>query len=129
MQIWSIETDDTASFSCGLLHVAVFERWQTDLNLTLQSAIESARNSELMKRQQGTIRSSVKSYDTKAVRRETSRLSKDKGCPCCGGYRTDERSRCPANYSCCFKRGKLGYFKKACLTKAVKSSKKAPTYF
>ena len=68
----------------GLAGMTLSEQLQMDPNLTLQRAIASARNSELVKRQQGTIRSAVKSYEIKAVRHETSRSSKDKGCPYCG---------------------------------------------
>ena len=71
----------------GLADVALSERLQMDPNLTLQRDIESARNSELVKRQQGTIKSTVKSYEIEAVSRETSRSSIDKGCPWCWGYR------------------------------------------
>ena len=83
----------------GLADVDLSERLQMDPNLTLQRAIKSAKNWELVKRQQGTIKSTVKSYEIKAVRREISRLFKYKGCPWCRGYRTHKRSRCPANYS------------------------------
>ena len=65
----------------GLADVTLSERLQMDPNLTLQRAIESARNAELVKRQQGTIRSIVKSYEIEAMRSETSGSSKDKGCP------------------------------------------------
>ena len=68
----------------GLADMTLSEQLQMDPNLTLQRAIASARNSELMKRQQGTIRSAVKSYEIEAVRRETSRSSKNKDCPYCG---------------------------------------------
>ena len=94
-----------------------------DPNLTLQRAIESARNSELVKREQGTIRSIIKSYEIEAVRRETSRSSKDKGCPWCWGYGAHDRSRYPANNKHCFNCGKLGHFKKTCRAQAVKSIK------
>ena len=43
-----------------LVHLALYKRLQMDPNLTLQRAIESARNLELEKRQQGTIGSTVK---------------------------------------------------------------------
>ena len=68
----------------GLADMTLSEQLQMDPNLTLQRAIASAKNSELVKRQQSTIRSAVKSYEIEAVRRETSRSSKDKDCPYCG---------------------------------------------
>ena len=112
-----------------LADVTLSKRLQMDTNLKLQRAIESARNSELVKRQQGTIRNTVKSYEIKVVRRKTSRSSKYKDCPWCGDYRACKRSRCPANYSRCFKCGKPGHFKTACRTRAVKSIEKAPNIF
>ena len=76
-----------------LADVTLSKRLQMDTNLKLQRAIESARNSELVKRQQGTIRNIVKSYEIKVVRRKTSRSSKYKDCPWCGDYRACKRSR------------------------------------
>ena len=54
-----------------------------DPNLTWQRAIKSAKNSVLVKKQQSTIKRTVKSYEIEVVRRETSRSFKDKDCPCC----------------------------------------------
>ena len=65
----------------GHADVTLSKRLQMDPNLTLQRAIESARNSELVKRQQGKIRNTVKSYEIKALIRETNRASEDKCCP------------------------------------------------
>ena len=105
----------------GLTDLTLCERLRMNSNLTLQRAIESARNSVRVKRQQGTIRSTVKNYEIEAVRRETIRLFKDTGCPWCRGYKAHERNRCPLNNSRWFNCGKPGHFKKTCRARVVKS--------
>ena len=46
------------------------------------------------------------------------------------GYKAHKRSRCPANYSHCFKKcGKLGKFKKAGRSRTVKSIEEAADIF
>ena len=51
----------------GLADVALSERLQMDPDLTLQRAVEKARNSELVKKQQGTIRNADKNIHIEAV--------------------------------------------------------------
>ena len=112
----------------ALADVSLFERLQMAPNLTLQRAIESARNSEVVKRQRGTIRNTAKSYEIKTVRCETSHSSKDKGCLLFGGYRAHQKSRCRANNSRCFNCGKLGHFKKLAVLKLLNLLKRLKTY-
>ena len=93
----------------GLADVALSECLQMDPDLTLQRAVEKARNSELVKKQQGTIRNANHKKESQ------------QGCFWCGSTTAHDRSKCPANKSKCHKCGKLGHFKKVCRSRGVKA--------
>lgn len=125
----------------GLTDKRLSERMQLDPDLTLQRAINMARQSEEVKRQQSSLRgdsrgeaSDAKSVDRvhkisrKPVRTKLlqtdSRQAKTRGfredgrkgptCQKCGGAPSHSKQDCPANEVKCHACGKKGHYRRVC---------------
>ena len=101
----------------GLLDISLSERMQMDPQLTLQKAVDLARSSEHVKKQQVALSSQDQS-SIEAVRSNPRRSQQHQGstkpCNWCGYAKSHPRSNCPAKNSRCLKCGKLGHFKRVC---------------
>lgn len=127
----------------GLRDLRLSERMQLDQDLTLESAILKARQSEEVKRQQITLRgtgsdaSDSKSVDRvfkgsvkaktrgrsqqpsrQAMPQSAAKASKSSQCRKCGGSPHAARD-CPAYDVKCHSCGKMGHFKRVCMSKTV----------
>ena len=116
----------------GLRDMKLSEKLQLDPNLTLEKAINAARQSEAVKKQQETIRETPLNLD--AVTRRGNRQKKqapypqDKGnatkrqkspqqqvkCTRCGSSEMHNREKCPAKDASCRKCSKRGHYARCC---------------
>lgn len=127
----------------GLRDVRLSERMQLDAKLTLKSAIDQARQSEVVKRQQVTLRGTgSEANESKSVDRvykgsdkaksrgkppsssgrammQNTRVSKGSQCWKCGGSAPHAPRDCPANDVKCHNCGKRGHFSRVCMSKNV----------
>ena len=109
------------------------EKLQLEADLTLQKAISQARQNELVRQQQGTIRqeglaSNVDRVNLTRPRSEdqfktafkTSNKVEDRNqtCGCCGG-KPHKRNECPVKYSICNICKRKGHWRKWYKTKTV----------
>ena len=118
----------------GLKDKTLSEKLQLEADLTLEKAINQARQKELVRQQQGIIRQegpSASNVDrVKSTRPrpkdkfktsfKTSNKVKDRNQTCgrCGG-KPHKRNECPAKDSICNSCKRKGHWKKCCKTKTV----------
>ncbi|CAJ1061415.1 uncharacterized protein K02A2.6-like [Xyrichtys novacula] len=129
----------------GLADTQLSERMQLEVNLTLQKAIDMARQSEEVKKQQSALRSDASSVlqmedssidrlikkgqtytnlKSSGARPRQHMQGRDKGmqqsaqCYKCGGP-SHPRAECPANDAQCRGCGKKGHYQRVCRSKAV----------
>ena len=125
----------------GLRDGKLSEKLQMDASLTLQAAVQQARQSESIKKQQGVIRSgqnpgNVENVEVKENKprkprawvkpklpSKTSGGARNKkpgrqtsGCERCGYFTKHKRDKCPAKDAKCHKCSKHGHFAKWCRT-------------
>ena len=111
----------------GLKYQALSERLQMDSELTLKKAVDLARSSERIKKQQQVLRNDDRNLSVEAVRQESSKKpwrptrSGSKPCNWCGNYTSHPRTKCPAKKARCMNCGKYGHLKKVCRSKQVYS--------
>uniref|UniRef100_A0A1A8CXN4 Gypsy retrotransposon integrase-like protein 1 n=1 Tax=Nothobranchius kadleci TaxID=1051664 RepID=A0A1A8CXN4_NOTKA len=121
----------------GLRDISLAERLQMDKDLTLEKAVNQARQSEVIKKQQTDIRGENKleidavtakhreqKRSTFKPRRERKHTTTDKtpngrSCYRCGKTPAHGKGQCPAKETICHSCGKRGHFSKVC--KSVKS--------
>ncbi|XP_064468401.1 uncharacterized protein K02A2.6-like [Ornithodoros turicata] len=108
----------------GLSDVQLSERLQLNPELTLETAVTAARNSETVKLQQKDIRAQDKGEQTvDEVRAGRTRPRQDKkktsqsstrSCGWCGNARPHKRPQCPAHDKICNNCKKKGHFASVC---------------
>ena len=124
----------------GLRNEKLSEKLQIDASLTLEKAVQQARQSESVKKQQGVIRSShipssnLETLEEKQAKsgrprgshkpKQPSKSSGDgnnskfkrrtTGCERCGNPKNHNRQSCPAKDAKCHKCSKQGHFAKWC---------------
>lgn len=121
----------------GLRDVSLAERLQMDKNLTLEKAVNQARQSEVIKRQQMDIRGENKlEIDAVTAKNKkqkyltlkppnqtkyakTNRSPNERSCYRCGKTPAHGKGQCPANDVICHTCSKRGHYSKVC--KSVKS--------
>lgn len=119
----------------GLRDTHLAERLQMDKDLTLEKAINQARQSEIIKRQQTDIRGENKveidavttkfkkqkhpTYKPPAQAKFTKGKTNEKSCYRCGKIPAHGKGQCPAKDVTCHTCGKRGHYSKVC--KTVKS--------
>ncbi|KAM7284258.1 uncharacterized protein ISCGN_001355 [Ixodes scapularis] len=120
----------------GLIDVKLSERLHLDSELTLETAITKARNSEVVKQQQRKIRggdqatpavNEVRKNRRKETRKPPIQASyQDKNkteaghCRWCGGARDHTKVHCPATKKTCNHCGKKGHYASVCLSRKDK---------
>ena len=119
----------------GILDKTVSEKLQLTADLTLKMAVDTARQSELVKLQMKDVNSdlsvdalrlpaphrrSYKSHKMSPKQHHSSTPAKSKNCQRCGkGPHSNEN--CPAKNKSCNKCGKIGHFYKCCWTKQIRA--------
>ena len=123
----------------GLRDTRLAERLQLDPELTLAKAVNQARQSEAVKKQQVILRDDQSSYGAKETvdavhksklyRKKEQQKRKDQGhtstpnptCQRCGKSLSHARNSCPAKDAVCHKCTKKEHFAKVCKSKVVAS--------
>ena len=128
----------------GLRCAALSEKLQRDADLTLEKAVQMAREDETIKKEQALLRSDFQ--EDKAAGRSNSELDfvrrkpprkggrppstssppnipqtqrRQSRCPRCGNSPTHGRQQCPARDATCHSCGKKGHFKSMCRTRGA----------
>ncbi|KAM7300813.1 uncharacterized protein ISCGN_016398 [Ixodes scapularis] len=119
----------------GLIDVKLSERLQLDSELTLETAITKARNSEVVKQQQREIRGGEQATpavdEVRKNRRKETKLpiqasyqhknrTEAGHCRWCGGARDHTKVHCPASNKTCNHCGKKGHYASVCLSRKDK---------
>lgn len=121
----------------GLQDGKLSETLQTDPELTLEKALQKARQKEAVRRQQAVVRQEnpAEELSVDALRKTSSKgrsSSGDQtnetagwksplhGCGKCGGQSFHEKSNCPASTSKCHSCGKKGHWQKMCYKKTLR---------
>ena len=117
----------------GLKDKSLSEKLQLEAELTLENAINQARQRELVRQQQGIIRQEglnastvdkIKSFRHKPAYKHTKPTqntnvkSQSQKCGRCGGS-LHKRKECPATQSICNRCKRKGHWEKCCKTKSV----------
>ena len=121
----------------GLRDTRLAERLQLDPELTLEKAVNQARQTEAVKTQQVLLRDDQSSYGAKETvdavhkskfyRKKEQQIRKDQGhtatpnetCPRFGKSPSHARNSCPSKDAVCRKCTKKGHFAKVCYSKFV----------
>uniref|UniRef100_A0A147BN06 RNA-directed DNA polymerase n=1 Tax=Ixodes ricinus TaxID=34613 RepID=A0A147BN06_IXORI len=107
----------------GLLDVGLSEKLQLDPQLTLQTATQKARNSEIVKKQQSELREKAEQNAAlDEIRRPRPRKNQGNssgrtgqgGCKWCGSAEQHSKKQCPAAEKQCNHCGKKGHFAVVC---------------
>ena len=118
----------------GIRDNSLSQKMQLEPNLTLIKAIELARQSESVKKQQPTVRGQEKEQmAVEVIRKKPGRLpsrnpnlpgtnpplNRNHGCTRCGQLPKHDKKNCPAKDSICHKCHKKGHYKAVCRSKRL----------
>ena len=110
----------------GIRDVRLSERLQLDAKLTLETAVQQARQAEVIKSQQPALRGdptpsnigAVEKHKREAAQRATNPAN-DQPCSNCGGKWPHDRQNCPARSAICHRCKKRGHFQRVCRSVAA----------
>ena len=123
----------------GLQDAGLSEKLQLEPKLTLESAIAKVRQSELIKKQQPTVRGDEQKIEAISNKKSAhfkrrmsdplrqltknipDRRREPESCSRCGKTPGHSRQHCPARQATCHKCQKKGHFQKMCRTKKVET--------